>query len=86
MTKTREMYESALRFADKNYQRLASHDTSRDVPFIAPNYRMNELTGAVGRAQVERLESICHRRTEIGDRISTAIGQASRDLSAQGPA
>ena len=37
LTKTQEMYEAALRFADKNYQRLASHDTSRDVPFIAPN-------------------------------------------------
>ena len=75
LTKTQEMYEAALRFADKNYQRLASHDTSRDVPFIAPNYRMNELTGAVGRAQVERLESVCRRRTEVGDRISAAIGK-----------
>jgi len=35
---------------------------------------MNELTGAVGRAQLQRLPANCHRRTQIGDRISKAIG------------
>ncbi len=68
-----EMYETALRFADKNYQRLPSKKYVRDVPFIAPNYRMNELTGAVGLGQMGRVESICRRRTEIGDRISKEI-------------
>ena len=69
----REKYEAALRFADKNYQRLAAQRPNRDVPFIAPNYRMNELTGAVGRAQLERLEGICARRNAIGERISRGI-------------
>lgn len=69
----REKYEAALRFADKNYQRLAAQRPNRDVPFIAPNYRMNELTGAVGRAQLDRLESVCARRNEIGERISREI-------------
>lgn len=67
------MYETSMRFADKNYQRLPSKVPVRDVPFLAPNYRMNELTGAVGLAQLERLEKICRRRTEIGDRISEAM-------------
>ena len=68
-----ELYETAMRFADKNYQRLPSKTAVRDVNFIAPNYRMTELTGAVAMAQLDRLEGICRRRTEIGDRISAAI-------------
>lgn len=77
VTRSEEMYEAALRFADKNYQRLpGKFAASRDVPFIAPNYRMNELTGAVGLAQMERMPKVCARLHEIGDRISDAI----RDL------
>jgi dTDP-4-amino-4,6-dideoxygalactose transaminase len=72
----RTLYETSLRFADKNYQRLNTAQANRDVPFIAPNYRMNELTGAVGLAQLTRLPHICARRTEIGEKISAGI----RDL------
>ncbi len=70
-----ELYRTSLRFADKNYERLAGQAASRNVNFLAPNYRMNELTGAVGLAQIGRLESICRRRTEIGDRLSAALSQ-----------
>lgn len=70
-----ELYETAMRFADKNYQRLPSKQASRDIPFIAPNYRMNELTGAVGLAQLDRLPGICARRTQIGEKISAALSQ-----------
>ncbi len=71
------MYKAALRFADKNYERLpGATAASRDVPFIAPNYRMNELTGAVGLAQLDRVEKVCARLHEVGERISNAI----RDL------
>jgi len=73
ITNNQEMYEAAMRFADKNYQRMPSKTATRDVPFLAPNYRMNELTGAVGLSQLSRIESICKRRTEIGDRISAAM-------------
>ena len=27
---------------------------ARNIPYIAPNYRMNELTGAVGLAQLDK--------------------------------
>ena len=37
--------------------------------------KTQEMYEAVGRAQVERLESVCRRRTEVGDRISAAIGK-----------
>ena len=71
------LYQSAFRFADKNYQRLSGVGAmNRDIPFVAPNYRMNELTGAVGIAQLKKLPGICQRRHEIGERISAAI----RDL------
>ncbi|MEG0910515.1 MAG: DegT/DnrJ/EryC1/StrS family aminotransferase, partial [Ruthenibacterium sp.] len=68
-----ELYERAARFADKNYQRLPSDHPVRDIPFIAPNYRMNELTGAVGLAQLDRLSKICARRTAVGDKLSAAL-------------
>ena len=70
-----ELYQTAFRFADKNYQRLPTKTASRDVTFLAPNYRMNELTGAVGLAQLDRLEAICRRRTEIGDRLTAALSK-----------
>lgn len=70
-----DMYETAFRFADKNYQRLHTEKEIRAVPFIAPNYRMNELTGAVGCTQLDRMEAVCKRRTEIGDRISAALSK-----------
>jgi len=68
-----ETYETAMRFADKNYQRLPTTQPNRDIPFIAPNYRMNELTGAVGLAQLTRLPAICARRTWIGERITSGL-------------
>lgn len=74
ITKDAGIYHAALRFADKNYQRLAEQGSlNRDIPFIAPNYRMNELTGAVGIAQLKKLPWICARRNAIGERISAAI-------------
>lgn len=67
-------YERALRFADKNYNRLTTDPSAgRKIEFIAPNYRMNELTGAVGIAQLDRLEWICNRRRELGERLSAGI-------------
>ena len=68
-----DLYLRSLRFADKNYNRLPTSGPSHDVEFLAPNYRMNELTGAVGLAQLGRLEWICDRRNAFGDRLSAGI-------------
>lgn len=73
ITNDQHIYEESMRFADKNYQRLPSSGPRREIPFLAPNYRMNELTGAVGLAQIDRLDFICGRRNEIGEKISAAI-------------
>jgi len=69
-----DLYHMAFRFADKNYDRL-SKDPSvmRRVEFLAPNYRMTELQGAVALAQLDKLNWICERRNEFGDGITDGI-------------
>ena len=67
-----EDYHRAHAFADKNYRRFGSN-VARDIRTIAPNYRMTELQGAVGIAQLKKLGWICGQRTEYGNRISAGI-------------
>ncbi|MFC5648184.1 DegT/DnrJ/EryC1/StrS family aminotransferase [Paenibacillus solisilvae] len=59
-------------FADKNYQRF-SNMVSRAMDYLAPNYRMTELQGAVGIAQLKKLPAICGARQRYGDRITAGI-------------
>ncbi|WP_068777366.1 DegT/DnrJ/EryC1/StrS aminotransferase family protein [Paenibacillus sp. FJAT-26967] len=66
-------YHVTHAFADKNYQRFGS-SVQRDLHHLAPNYRMTELQGAVGIAQLKKLGSICERRQQYGDRITAEIG------------
>ncbi|MCL1857591.1 MAG: DegT/DnrJ/EryC1/StrS family aminotransferase, partial [Kiritimatiellaeota bacterium] len=64
-------YQRATRFADKNYNRFSGN--MRDIPFIAPNYRINELTSAVALAQLDKLEAICAKRTAYGDALTAGL-------------
>ena len=66
------LYRAALMFADKNYDRIGGL-AIRNCETLAPNYRMTELQGAVGIAQLDKLERICTRRSEIGERITREI-------------
>jgi len=66
-----EVYKRAFKFADKNYDRLA--DDMRSIDYLAPNYRMSELQGAVAIAQLDKLEWICDRRNAYGDGITKGI-------------
>ncbi len=70
-----DFYQKAFMFADKNYNRFSGGGTRvlREIEFLAPNYRMNELTGAVGIAQLDKLENICAIRKKHGDRITEGI-------------
>jgi len=69
-----DMYYKALRFADKNYNRYAKNQAElRKVQYIAPNYRMNELTGAVALAQLDKLKDICEKRNIYGEKLSRGI-------------
>ena len=67
------LYRTALKFADKNYDRLGGGHASRNCEYLAPNYRMTELQGAVGIAQLDKVGAICSRRNSIGDRITKEI-------------
>jgi perosamine synthetase len=68
-------YHVTHAFADKNYQRFGT-EVVRDLNYLAPNYRMTELQGAVGIAQLKKLTWICERRHNLGERITEGI----RDL------
>lgn len=70
ITRDSELARLAALYADKYYHRSGS---GRDPEWLAPNYRMTELQGAVGIAQVKKLPGICQRRHELGDRITQGI-------------
>ena len=70
ITNDKALYEKAHLFTDKCYDRLG---TGKNTTCLAPNYRMSELVGAVGLAQLEKLESICARRHAYGDKLNAAI-------------
>ena len=59
-------------FTDKNYNRFGA-EVVKSIPMIASNYRMNELTAAVGLAQLDKVDFICSRRHELGERLTRAI-------------
>jgi len=62
-------YHAAL-FIDKCYQR---EENIRNPFFLAPNYQMTELQGAVALAQLERLPEIVERRNRLGTRLDRAL-------------
>lgn len=72
ITNNEELYQKALMFADKNYNRLGA-EIAKNVPYLAPNYRMNELTAAVGLAQLDRVEDICAKRQVYGAGLNAAL-------------
>jgi dTDP-4-amino-4,6-dideoxygalactose transaminase len=55
-------YRSSL-FLDKCYQR---EEAIRNPFFLAPNYQMTELQGAVALAQLSRVEEFTSRRNKLG--------------------
>ncbi|ALC92212.1 spore coat protein [Bacillus sp. FJAT-18017] len=65
-------YYTTHAFADKNYQRHGSSVT-KDLEYLAPNYRMTELQGAVGIAQLKKLDWICTRRNQLGERLNQGL-------------
>jgi len=66
------LYHKAHAFADKNYERF-QNSVMKEIHYLAPNYRMTELQGAVGIAQLKKLPWICGTRREYGNRISAGL-------------
>lgn len=48
-------------------------DPKPDHYFLALNYRMNELTGAVGVAQLDKLETFVARRIKVAEQLNDAL-------------
>src|SRR5205807_5704043 len=61
-------------FLDKCYQR---EEKIRNPFFLAPNYQMTELQGAVALAQLERVEKITSRRNQLGTRLDELLAGIS---------
>lgn len=65
-------YRRVHAFADKNYSRFGS-GIERSPHYLAPNYRMTELQGAVGIAQLRKLPAICAARNRLGDALGAGL-------------
>lgn len=74
ITNNRDLFLRMRLFADKGWD--YRYMGERDHAFLAPNYRMNELTAAVGVAQLERLRSVVEKRHRLGHLLSEQIQNA----------
>jgi dTDP-4-amino-4,6-dideoxygalactose transaminase len=59
-------------YLDKCFQR---EEGIRNPFFLAPNYQMTEMQGAVGLAQLERLGEFTERRWQLGSRLSNLLAE-----------
>jgi len=66
VTNDDDIAERARLFADKGWPRGG---TVRNYGFLGVNYRMNELTGAVACAQVEKVEGVVANRRMAADAL-----------------
>ncbi|MBL7224046.1 MAG: DegT/DnrJ/EryC1/StrS family aminotransferase [Candidatus Brocadiae bacterium] len=65
-----ELADRMSRFRDKGWTRKPG---ARRYPFLGLNYRMTELQGAVGLAQLEKLPAVVQARHDLGEQLSAAI-------------
>lgn len=65
------LYRRVLNYSDKCYDRLFGWE--QHLLHHAVNYRMTELQGAVGCAQLEKVERITARSHELGERLREAL-------------
>lgn len=71
ITSNKAYYERMKLFVDKGYARKGWG--SRAYLFHAPNYRMNELTAAVGRAQLKKVQAVVQKRQAMGERMTELL-------------
>jgi dTDP-4-amino-4,6-dideoxygalactose transaminase len=70
----RDDYWERMRFfMDKGFQRQGWGP--RAYLFLAPNYRMTELQGAVGLAQVPKVRQVVERRMALGTLLSELLAE-----------
>jgi dTDP-4-amino-4,6-dideoxygalactose transaminase/predicted dehydrogenase len=71
ITGNKAYYERMKLFADKGYARKGWG--SRAYLFHAPNYRMTELVGAVGLAQLKKVKGVVTKRREMGEYLTKLL-------------
>jgi dTDP-4-amino-4,6-dideoxygalactose transaminase/predicted dehydrogenase len=73
ITSNRAYYDRMKLFVDKGYARKGWG--ARAYLFHAPNYRMTELVGAVGLAQLEKLKAVVEKRRELGNYMTLLLSR-----------
>ena len=70
VTDDENLAHRAMLFANKCYPRRPGES---GIPFLGMNYRMTELQGAVGLAQLGKVEGILERRRKSGELLSRLL-------------
>ncbi|MFH1571075.1 MAG: DegT/DnrJ/EryC1/StrS family aminotransferase, partial [Gemmatimonadota bacterium] len=70
-TSDEALWERLRFFVDKGFQRKGWGP--RASLFLAPNYRMTELQGAVGLAQLPKVRGVVERRMALGNRLTELL-------------
>ncbi len=73
ITSNEKYFERMKLFADKGYARKGWGP--RAYLFHAPNYRMTELVGAVGLAQLKKVGAVVQKRFELGIHMSDLLAK-----------
>jgi dTDP-4-amino-4,6-dideoxygalactose transaminase/predicted dehydrogenase len=71
ITSNKEYYERMKFFIDKGRARTGWGP--RTYIFLAPGYRPSELIGAVGLAQLKKVQEVVRKRHELGEYMSTLL-------------
>ena len=74
VTNDEQTYIRLKLFSDKGWDYV--YMGARDHAFLAPNYRMTEMQGAVGVAQLEKLRDVVERRSALGALLNGFIADA----------
>ena len=75
ITSNKQYYERMKLFADKGYARKGFGP--RAYLFHAPNYRMTELVGAVGLAQLKKVAGVVAKRRELGEYMTQLLASVN---------
>lgn len=71
-TNREEWARRMLLFRDKGWARKADYG-ARAYEFLGLNYRMSELQGALGLAQLKKVRAVVERRMALGQRLSEQL-------------
>ncbi len=76
ITAREDWAERMFLFRDKGWTRKPGWG-ARTYACLAPNYRMTELQGAVGLAQIKKVRGVVEKRMELGNRLTELIADVA---------